>query len=928
MDISTDPSIGQAFLPTTTVVAQRTVCALDPYIEAPLWVVWRIEPRNGKKTKVPYGPNTRREAKADDPKTWGTFYQAMLSARDIRSALGLGGGFGIEFSDLGNGYAMGGIDLDACRSEDGRFEPWAVEIICRLKSYTEISPSGTGAKTFFLYRVAELPRIREAMGGAQWGKMFKRKSGGEHPPGIEFYLGHRFFTVTFQHLPNTPDETRVVDAEDLLWVLREVGPRCAMNADPLAGKRPSNISTRGSLNAATVAAQPHHDNSRSGTVFRMARKMRGEGKTEEEFREAVRTDPETMDWYTEKGTRNNNYELGRAWKNAGKQSNNDIIEGRQYISCGIYNMSDKGLFVEQLSKKEEESKWVWASAPIEVLGQTRDREGGAWGLSIRWEDRDGTPHEWAMPRSMTIGQADELKRALQEGGLKFAPSGSGLVGYLSTVEPKGRARTATQTGWFSIGNDRAFVLPGMEPMIGGERVILSASAHAAAPYNISGTLDEWRDNVSIPCVGNSRLVFPVSISLVGPTLEFVPTDNTTFNAVGVSQSGKTSTGYPAGSVWGGGDEQGFKSSWRATANGLEGEAAARNGTYIWLDELGLASGKEVSDNVYQLGNGQGKARADRTGAARERAKWRQFGYSTGEIAIAEKLAEVGKKPMAGQTVRMIDFPADAGAGLGAFERIPGLDPNADADARGAAAARFAQQIKDAAVRYYGTAGRRYVELLTDKLKADPDFVRNYVRQASDGFVAAYLPPGGASQVRSVCERFALVAAAGGLATELGITGWPDGEAERAAAACFGAWLTERGHAGNHEMEAAIQQVRAFIEAHGASRFENPWGMTPAIPGNPAAIAAGHPHTPTTQTVINRAGFRKYSKKDGWWLYMVTPGVWKDEVCKGYHADKVAQEMAQRALISPGPGGKTSRSVWVPGQAGTVRAYVLNPTLLQ
>jgi hypothetical protein len=84
---------------------------------------------------------------------------------------------------------------------------------------------------------------------------------------------------------------------------------------------------------------------------------------------------------------------------------------------------------------------------------------------------------------------------------------------------------------------------------------------------------------------------------------------------------------------------------------------------------------------------------------------------------------------------------------------------------------------------------------------------------------AHLPPDASGQVRSVCSRFALAAAGGNLATAFGLTGWPDDEADRAAAACFKAWLQKHGSSGDHETAAGIRQVLAFVEAHGASRFE-------------------------------------------------------------------------------------------------------------
>jgi putative DNA primase/helicase len=42
----------------------------------PIWVAWKIEIRNGRKTKVPYCPRTGRKAASDNPATWGTHDEA------------------------------------------------------------------------------------------------------------------------------------------------------------------------------------------------------------------------------------------------------------------------------------------------------------------------------------------------------------------------------------------------------------------------------------------------------------------------------------------------------------------------------------------------------------------------------------------------------------------------------------------------------------------------------------------------------------------------------------------------------------------------------------------------------------------------------------------------------------------------------------
>ena len=83
-----------------------------------------------------------------------------------------------------------------------------------------------------------------------------------------------------------------------------------------------------------------------------------------------------------------------------------------------------------------------------------------------------------------------------------------------------------------------------------------------------------------------------------------------------------------------------------------------------------------------LASGMGKARAGRGGEGRTPAAWRVLFLSSGEIGLAAKVAEDGRcrKLTAGQQVRVIDIPADAGAGLGLLEALHGFKV-ADAFAR-------------------------------------------------------------------------------------------------------------------------------------------------------------------------------------------------------------------------------------------------------
>src|SRR5215218_7944458 len=110
--------------------------------ERPQWVVWKLEQRDGKETKVPYAPRVDMgiRASSTDLKTWGTFDEALAAYKATESRYG---GIGFVFSS-GDPYA--GIDLDNCRNpETAEISAWAKKIIARVQEgYIEASPSGTG----------------------------------------------------------------------------------------------------------------------------------------------------------------------------------------------------------------------------------------------------------------------------------------------------------------------------------------------------------------------------------------------------------------------------------------------------------------------------------------------------------------------------------------------------------------------------------------------------------------------------------------------------------------------------------------------------------------------------------------------------------------------------------------------------------------
>lgn len=149
------------------------------------WILWREGERNGKATKIPTKPyRTSGDINCDvtNPKQRRDFDTAWEALNDSRVP---GDGLGFVFTD---NVSITGVDLDKCRDPDtGELEDWAEDIIDRLDSYTEVSPSGTG--------------VHILVGG-------ELTATGNRRGRVEMYDSDRYFTVTGAHLEDKPTEIR------------------------------------------------------------------------------------------------------------------------------------------------------------------------------------------------------------------------------------------------------------------------------------------------------------------------------------------------------------------------------------------------------------------------------------------------------------------------------------------------------------------------------------------------------------------------------------------------------------------------------------------------------------------------------------------------------------------------------------------------
>jgi uncharacterized protein (DUF927 family) len=544
--------------------------------------------------------------------------------------------------------------------------------------------------------------------------------------------------------------------------------------------------------------------------------------------------------------------------------------------------------------------WSFLCSNFTASAMTRDGEGEAWGLVLEIPDADGQVHEYVMPKDALAGDGVEYRRELLSRGLDIAAGRTArakLHDLLARLRPQVRARCVSRCGW----HDRLFVLPDGSAYgeDHGERIVLQPAPREHA-FRIAGSLNDWKNEVGKFAMGNSRLALAIACAPAAPLAYLLQVEGGGFHLHGRSSSGKTTILTTAGSFAGGGGLTGFIRSWRATDNALEAVAAAHSDNLLILDEVGQAGAEVVGATIYMLGNRQGKSRARRDGSGRKPQEWRITWLSSGETEISAKCREKGQRHMAGQEVRACDVE------LRDFDVLHGFASGKD----------LADHLKRAAQRVYGAPLREFLAKLTANLdearemggKLVADFERRMVSAEADG------------QVSRVAARFGLVAAAGEIASLWGILPWPKGEATQAAETCFSDWLAARGGTEPAEVRDGIAAVRAFVAAHGHSRFQA-WGELPnSDASNPKEYVE-------SSRVLNRVGFRWKPASDGQPAdYCFFKDVFRSEVLHGLDVKTVCAALEQRGLLERQDNEHWTIRYHVPS-IGSVTVYHIRAAIL-
>ena len=548
---------------------------------------------------------------------------------------------------------------------------------------------------------------------------------------------------------------------------------------------------------------------------------------------------------------------------------NDVVS--QTLPKG-FRLTEQGnveYLSEQKNKNGEDASQIWKflCGYLVVTHLTRDKDNQNWAKTATLIDGDEIKKEVNITASLLSSDGNALVEFLMKSGLNInIEATKKLKSYLTQSNPSSRKRTVDKMGWYK----NTYILP--NKVYGKTGEVIALLMEGVLPtYHCKGTLAEWKREIGRYLEGNSRLQGGVLMALASPLLTPLGRGNLGLHLVGHSSLGKSTALHVACSVYG----SEFR-SWRTTDNSAESWAVSSNDNLLVLDDIGQASAESVAEMTYMLGNGSGKGRANRKGVARDVSKFNVCTLSSGETVVSAKLRE-GKRKLnyqAGQAIRLMELPADAGKGFGIFDTLYDFKDGAS----------LSNHLKASSKRYCGALGDAWLTHLTENQEECLERLQEMeqafleetpLEQKTDG------------QVKRAQAHFALMAAAGEVAIQKGFLNWTQGSAVKACQTLFQAWMSQRGGVESHEVIEFIKRTVIFLHLEGSSRFE-PIGKE----------AEEHSNTNASQFVPvrtqKRAGF--VEMKNGKSQYYVFTDVFDEEVLQGGDRNTLLSALVEKGIL--------------------------------
>ena len=478
-----------------------------------------------------------------------------------------------------------------------------------------------------------------------------------------------------------------------------------------------------------------------------------------------------------------------------------------YSSAGKYISTETGVYLIKPDRDGTEKTIRVTHQRLDVIAIGRTAKNQGYSSLLEWEDIDGNTHQEIISQADLEGEAKDVRRMLADGGLRLkSKSGSidYLIDYLRSCAPDRRFIIVDRLGWHKNKDGKLFFAL-KDKVIGQsqEEIIFNSTApdEALPALEVSGTAEEWRDNVANLCNYSTPATLGVCMAFAAPMARLLDVPTFGIHLKGKTSRGKSTVACIASSVYG--RFSSYKKSWQGTQTGMEGLAYNYNDLLLPLDEISNIDPKDVSNVIYAIGNEVDKNRGAKNGLNRTTKTWREVVLSTGEETVTEMLRKANLKAQAGLEVRMPSINAQAtdDEEMGVNESFPA----------GYNAQSYKELLEGNCKKYHGAVFERWIEFL---ITLDPDNLREEYTRFRDSFIQEYRPT---NQNRRIANNFAFVAFAGELATGAGLTGWEmeretsgHSWAREAVGICFKSALDIIGNGLPIEDKKALEHIETLL----------------------------------------------------------------------------------------------------------------------
>jgi len=298
-------------------------------------------------------------------------------------------------------------------------------------------------------------------------------------------------------------------------------------------------------------------------------------------------------------------------------------------------------------EKEQITLIPIAHNPILIVAEALSLDTHLVDVKLAWEKENSWRELWTERR--TITDAKKIHELSNYGLPVYTGNASNLVSYLSKFEVANRDLTkriikVERCGWKNIQGKNVMVI-GQNVLDPQSQQSLSNIEVTPPPgfenyinaFNKGGSFDKWRQAIDL-ITDFPLVMFQLYASFAAPFLPLISstTPNFVINISNTHSTGKTSSQYPAASVWGFPvrEQGGLITSWNATKVGIENIAYFCNNLPVFLDDLQNVDDDTVARVIYMFANGIGRIRGALKGI-RNTFHWQGILFSNGEKSIAD-----------------------------------------------------------------------------------------------------------------------------------------------------------------------------------------------------------------------------------------------------------------------------------------------------